>query len=270
MNANLNTPHIFDRRQVRRNRERAAAAFAPRHNVLFDETASMLMERLRDVKRDFKNILDLGAHDGGLARKLAQRDGALVVAADLSEKMLRAGGHPVRAVADEEFLPFAPASFDLVTSNLSLQTVNDLPGALAQIKMALRPDWLFLAAVLGGETLIELRTCLLEAEMAVTGGVSPRLSPSIDMQTASGLLQRAGFSLPVTDQEFVTFAYSDIYALMHDLRGMGEGNALAQRLRRPTGRKVFERAGQLYKDRFSLPDGRIQATFDVVFLHGWR
>ena len=262
--------HIFDRAQVRRNRERAASAFSLQHNALFEETATLLVERLEDVTRQFTSILDLGAHDGFLARKLAQHDDVFVIATDVSERMLQRGASLVRAVADEEYLPFAAERFDLIVSNLSLHWVNDLPGALAQIKSALRPDGLFLASFLGGQTLYELRTCLLEAELAVTGGVSPRLSPSIDMQTASGLLQRAGFTLPVTDHEVLTFTYSDIFALMRDLRGMGETNTHMQKSHRPTRRKVFEVANQLYKERFSMADGRLQATFDVIFIHGWQ
>lgn len=172
--------------------------------------------------------------------------------------------------ADEELLPFAPQSFDLIVSNLSLHWVNDLPGTLAQIWQALKPEGLFLATLFGGQTLFELRACLLDAELAVTGGVSPRLSPSIDMQTASALLQRAGFSLPVTDQEIITLSYSDIFALMRDVRGMGETNAHGQRWRKATRREVFLLADRLYKERFARADGRLPATFEVIFLHGWQ
>jgi SAM-dependent methyltransferase len=237
--------------------------------VLYEETGRYLLERIVDVKRDFPSILDLGAHDGFLAGKLAQRDTSFVVASDLSAKMLKGGMYPHGVVADEEFLPFAEQSFDLIVSNLSLHWVNDLPGALAQIKRALKPGGLFLAALLGGQTLHELRSSLLEAELAVHGGISPRLSPSIDMQTASTLLQRAGFQLPVTDQEIVTFSYSDSFALMRDLRGMGETNAHVERGRAMTPREVFLMADQIYKARFGMADGRIPASFHAVFLHGW-
>jgi NADH dehydrogenase [ubiquinone] 1 alpha subcomplex assembly factor 5 len=261
--------HIFDRGLVRRHRDRAAGAFAPRHSALREETAEQLAERIKDVKRDFKTILDLGAPPGTPARRLAA-DGGFAVAADLSEKMLKQGGVAPSVAADEEFLPFAPESFDLIVSNLGLHWVNDLPGALAQIRQALKPDGLFLAALLGGRTLFELRACLLEAELAARGGASPRLSPNLDMPTASALMQRAGFSLPVTDHEIVTFAYPDIFALMRDLRGMGEANAHQQRSRNMTGRKVFAEADRLYRERFSRADGRIAATFEVIFVHGWR
>jgi len=262
--------HIFDRALVRRHRDRAAAAFAPHHNALHQEIAAQMVDRLTDVKRDFSSVLDLGAHDGFLARQLAEREGRFVVAAEQSAAMLRHGRHVPSVVADEEILPFAPASFDLITSNLSLHWVNDLPGTLAQVRQVLRPEGMFLATLFGGDTLYELRACLLEAEMVVTGGASPRVSPSLTMQTASGLLQRAGFSLPVTDQEVITLTYSNIFALMRDLRGMGEVNAHAQRLRHPTRRAVFDLANTLYIKRFGLSDGRIPARFEILFLHGWH
>lgn len=262
--------HIFDRALVRRHRDRAAPGFAPRHSALHEEIAAQLLDRLGDVKRSFPNILDLGARDGHLARQLAPREGSFVVAADVSETMLRQGAYPVSVVADEEFLPFADASFDLVVSNLCLHWVNDLPGALAQIKKSLRPDGLFLAALLGGQTLHELRACLLEAELALTGGVSLRLSPSLDTSTASALLQRAGFILPVADQEIVMLTYTDTFALMRDLRGMGETNAHRQRLRHATRRDVFALTDRLYRERFARADGRIAATFEVIFMHGWN
>ncbi len=193
-----------------------------------------------------------------------------MVAAELSEKMLVATGAPNPVVTDEELLPFQDASFDLVVSNLSLHWVNDLPGCLAQIKRVLKPDGLFLATLLGGETLYELRTCMLEAELLLTNGISPRLSPSIDMQTASALLQRAGFNLPVTDHEIFTFTYSSLASLMRDLRGMGESNAHGERSRTPLRREVFTLTEQLYQERFANADGRLPATFDVIFMHGWN
>jgi SAM-dependent methyltransferase len=262
--------HIFDRALVRRHRDRAALGFSPRHSLLCEEIAAGILERVKDVKKDFQTILDLGAHDGQLARRLAVDAGRLVVAADLSNKMLKMGAHTSCAVADEELLPFAPETFDLVVSNLSLHWVNDLPGSLAQIRQSLKPDGLFLATILGGQTLYELRSCLLEAELTLKGGVSPRLSPNLDMQTASALLQRAGFALPVTDHEVITFSYTDIFALMRDLRGMGETHAHRQRSRKATDRGVFELADRLYKERFSDAKDRITATFDVIYMHGWR
>lgn len=265
-----NQIHIFNRRQVRRQRDRAAPGFAPSHCSLHTAMAEHLLERVDDVKRDFATVLDLGAHDGALAQRLAGTKKNFVVAADLSAAMLKAGTHPQRVVADEECLPFAAESFDLIVSNLSLHWVNDLPGALAQIRQALRPGGLFLAAFLGGQTLFELRSCLWDAELALTGGVSSRVSPSIDMQTASALVQRAGFTLPVTDHEVITLTYSDAHALMHDLRGMGETNAQLQGSRKPSRRALFNEVDRLYRDRFARADGRLPATFEAIFIHGWR
>lgn len=259
---------VFDRKLVRARRNRAAADFA-RHNALFDETACQLIERLEGIKQEFKSVLDLGAHNGHIAQHFTKCGIPLVIAADISEKMLRNVSAPSVAV-DEELLPFAPNSFDLVISNLSLHWVNDVPSALAQIKNILKPGGLFLASLIGGNSLSELRACLMDAELAVSGGASPRLSPTIDMQTASGLLQRVGFSMPVTDEEKVTLTYTDAFALMRDLRGMGETNAHQQRLRHPTRRSIFSQAAELYQERFSTAHGHIAATFDVVFLHGIR
>jgi SAM-dependent methyltransferase len=248
---------VFDRALVRKHQMRAASGFA-NHSVLFDEAAEYLAERVGDVKRSFASILDLGARHNKLADQLLTvSDNPFIVSS-------------ASIIADEEFLPFAENSFDLVVSNLSLHWVNDLPGALAQIKYALRHDGLFLAAILGGGTLHELRGCLLDAELAITGGASPRTSPMIDLPTASGLLQRAGFDLPVVDQETITLTYPNTFSLMRDLRGMGEGNAHIHRLRHATRRGVFLEAARLYQSRFGNADGTIPATFEILFLHGWK
>lgn len=198
---------VFDRRAVRAHRMRAAAGGTP---PLFREVAERLAERLEAVRRDFPRALDLGCHGGALARVLAGRVGAeLFVHADLAPGFAAAarqaaGGDAV--VADEEFLPFAPASFDLVASNLGLHWINDLPGALIQIGRALRPDGLFLASMLGGRTLAELRETLLTAELESEGGAGPRVSPFADVPDAGALLQRAGFALPVVDRDTITVA----------------------------------------------------------------
>ncbi|MFY9288302.1 MAG: methyltransferase domain-containing protein [Alphaproteobacteria bacterium] len=254
---------VFNRALVRERRDRAASRFVS-HSALFDEAAEHLIERLQDVKREFTSVLSLGAHDGGLEKHFPK---SFFVGTDLSPKLLQAQ-HAV--LADEEFLPFQENSFDLVFSNLNLHWVNDLPGALAQIRHALKPDGFFLASMLGGHTLHELRSCLMEAEMNVTGGVSPRLSPTLDLQTASSLLQRIGFTLPVVDQETITLTYPDVFSLMRDLRGMGETNAHIHRLRVPTRRAVFDEVARLYQAKFAMSDGYIPARFDVVFLHGWK
>jgi SAM-dependent methyltransferase len=246
--------HVFSRATVRQRRERTAKNFLA-YNVLFEETAAHLLERLDDVKRDFEAILSIGRADDPLNAQLAAR-GKKVTTGDFAE--------------GTEALPFAANSFDLILSNMHLHWINDLPGALAQIRHALKPGGLFLAALPGGRTLQELRACLLDAELAVTGGVSPRLSPTIELVAASALLQRAGFDLPVADEAIITLIYPDMFALMRDLRGMGETNAHAGRLRRLTGRRVFDEAAKLYRERHADAEGRIPATFEIIFMHGWK
>jgi NADH dehydrogenase [ubiquinone] 1 alpha subcomplex assembly factor 5 len=258
---------VFDRTLVRAHRDRAAADFTA-HGALFEETAARLIERLGDINQEFYTVLDLGAHTGILARHFGVRGMPLVVAADLSEKMLQDVPHPC-VVADEECLPFAPGNFDLIVSNLGLHWINDLPGALAQIKNALKPGGLFLAALIGGNSLFELRACLMESELKITDGASPRLSPSVSLQSAAALLQRAGFALPVADEEKITLEYADAFALMRDLRGMGETNANLQRLRHPARRQIFDEAARLYHTRFG-GGGCIPASFEILFLHGIR
>lgn len=243
------SPLVFDRATVRRHIARAAPHFAE-HSALFDDTAAQIEERISEVKRDFARRLDLTPFS--LLPRRAE-DVAISTAA-----------------LDAEILPFAPESFDLVASNLDLHWVNDVPGILAQIRAMLKPEGLFIAALIGGQSLHELRACLLEAELSVTGGASPRLSPTIDMPTASALMQRAGFTLPVVDKETVTLLYPDMFALMHDLRGMGQTNAHTERLRRPTRRAVFFEAARLYRERFSDAKTLIPATFEIIYLHGWK
>jgi SAM-dependent methyltransferase len=255
---------LFDRRVWRLRRDRAAGRVA----FLHDEVAERLVDRLDLVNRDFPATVDLGAGNGTLTRALARRTGSrLLIAAEPAERLLSAAPAP-RVRADPEFLPFRDASLDLVASCLVLHWCGDLPGALIQIRRALKPDGLLLAALLGGSTLVELRTALFEAELAEEGGVSPRVSPTVELGDAAVLLQRAGFAMPVADSETITVTYPDMLALLHDLRGMGETNALAARrpyLRRAT----LARAAAIYAERFANPDGRLRATFEVLFLTGW-
>jgi len=175
----------------------------------------------------------------------------------------------LRIVADEERLPFADASLDLVVSLLNLHWTNDLVGALIQIRQALKPDGLFLGALLGGETLTELRQALMQAEIDIHGGAGPRVSPFADALDGAGLLQRAGFALPVADIDRVTVRYDHPIKLMADLRAMGETNVLYERSPRPLTRAVLGRMSEIYAERFALPDGRIPATFEIVSLTGW-
>jgi NADH dehydrogenase [ubiquinone] 1 alpha subcomplex assembly factor 5 len=260
---------IFDRRQVRMQRDRAAGALTE-HDFLFRESADRLFERLLDVTRKFPLALDLGCHGGEMAERLAGNFGIeTLIAADLSPSMARKAQADLRVAADEEALPFAEGRFDLVVSNLSLHWVNDLPGALLQIRRLLKPDGLFLASMLGGETLRELRQCLLEAEIAEEGGAGPRVSPFVEVKDAGALLQRAGFKLPVADVDDVAVTYGDPFRLLADLRGMGETNALKSRRRGFSRRATLGRAMGLYVERHGDAEGRIPATFQIVTLTGW-
>jgi SAM-dependent methyltransferase len=263
---------VFDRRLLRRRRDRAAVGLGA-HDFLFREVAARLAERLDDITRRFPLALDLGCHGGELGRSVRGRGGIeTLVQADLSPAMAAqaaAGSGALTLVLDEEAVPFAEGSFDAVFSNLSLHWVNDLPGALVQLRRALKPDGLFLAAMLGGDTLNELRYCLMQAELDTVGGASPRISPFVDPGDAGGLMQRAGFALPVVDVDGLEVTYGDAFALMRDLKGMGEANALIDRYRRPSRRETFLRAAEIYRERFADRDGRLRATFQVVYLTGW-
>lgn len=262
---------LFDRHLHRQRLQRAArrpgdASFLKRRAV---EDA---VERLEAISRAFPLALDLGARSGMFAQALMgsparERVGALVEA-DLCAGMLQ--GRPgLQVVADEESLPFAEESFNLVLALLNLHWTNDLVGALIQIRRLLKPDGLFIGALLGGETLHELRTALMQAEIEVTGGAGPRISPFADPMDGAGLLQRAGFTLPVADVDRVRVRYAHPLALLADLRAMGEGNVLCERARRPLSRPVLARLCAHYHDRFGLPDGRIEATFEIIWLTGW-
>ncbi len=269
---------VFNRRVVRRHRDRAAPGMAEGMagleggDILLRESAERLCDRLDDVTRTFALALDLGCHTGQLGRALGGRGGIeTLIQCDLSAEMAaRAGDFSL--AADEEFLPFGDKTFDLILSNLSLHWVNDLPGALVQARRALRPDGLFLAALLGGETLRELRQSLAEAEIAEEDGLSPRISPMADVRDLGALLQRAGFALPVVDSDTVTVMYADPMAVMTDLRAMGETNAVAE------SRKGFTRPGTLaaaaarYGELFGDDEGgggKVPATFQIITLTGW-
>ena len=255
---------VFDRPLARRRLARAHAQGAA--SFLLDHVAAEFPERLSAILRPFPRVLDLGTPGPALMQALASRASALLVHAAPVPAALDGG---VRLVADEEALPFAPASFDLVVSALALQGVNDLPGALVQIRRVLAADGLFMGCLIGGQSLQELRLALAEAEEAITGGVSPRVAPFADLRDMGGLLQRAGFALPVTDVDTLTVRYSSMFGLLRDLRGMGATNALVARDRRPLRRAVLMRAAEIYQSRFADPDGRLRATFDFVWLSGW-
>lgn len=261
---------IFDRRLLRDRRDRAAIHFAD-HDFLIAEIAERLLDRLDDITHRFPLALDLGCRSGLLTELRAGRGGVeTVLQADLSPAMLRhAQRNGPAFIADEEWLPIKPAAIDLILSNLNLHWVNDLPGALLQIRQALKPDGLFLGAMFGGRTLQELRDCLMRAELAETGGVSPRVSPFAEVSDAAALMQRAGFALPVVDSETVTVTYGDVLKLLSDLRGMGEANLVVDRLNRPTRRSVIAHAAALYAQDYGNAEGRLTATFQVLFLTGW-
>jgi len=268
--ANRDSPavaRIFDRRTVRRRRDRTASRF-PEYDFLFREVADRLADRLADITRSFATAIELGSRNGIVRRAVAGL-GRIdrLVEADLSAAMVADGGLAV--VADEECLPFAPAAADLVLSNLSLHWVNDLPGTLVQIRRILRPDGLFLAAMLGGDTLRELRRALIEAEEATSGGAAPRVSPFAGLADAAALLQRAGFALPVADTDTITVTYADALSLMRDLRGMGETNAILARPGGFTRRTTLLEATARYVELYADEQGRIPATFQILYLAGW-
>lgn len=259
---------VFDRATVRRHRDRAAAGFSE-FDFLLREAGERLLDRLEDITRKFPLALDLGCHCGELGQMLNRRGGIEnLVQCDLSPAMAARAGR-LAVAGDEEYLPFADGGFDLVLSCLSLHWVNDLPGALIQIRRALRPDGLFVAAMFGGETGRELRQALAEAEIAVEGGLSPRVSPFADVRDMGGLLQRAGFALPVVDTDMLTVSYADPLSLMADLRGMGESNAVIERRKQLTRRATLMAAVERYRDLFGQPEGRVPATFQVLYLTAW-
>ena len=246
-------PKLFDRALLRMRQDRALrvgpAAF------LLDRVAEDMEERLHAVLRDFSDVADIWT-PGEVLRKPSR---------DRFKSISQIGMHD----AEAETLPFQPESLDLAVSGLAFQFVNDLPGVLTQIRRALRPDGLLLAALIGGDTLTELRQSFAAAEAECEGGVSPRVAPFTDLRDVGALLQRAGFALPVTDVDRIVVRYDSAFALMQDLRRMGATNILAERRRTPTRRATMLRMAQIYGERFADPDQRIRATFDVIWLSGW-
>lgn len=262
--------NVFDRRLLSQRRDRAAARWDD-YGFLVQETAERLAERLEDVTRSFTSVLDLGCHGGEMAALLSQRPGLeRFVQCDLSPAMAaRAKGRAPTVVADEEGLPFGDKAFDLVVSNLSLHWVNDLPGAFLQVRKSLQDDGLFAGCLLGGETLRELRSCLIEAEMELEGGVSPRVSPFAQIKDVGDLLRRAGLTMPVVDSDIITIDYENPMRLLDDLRGMGESNLVKERRKTFMRRQTLFSALQRYQEHFALPNGRFRATFEVIFFVAW-
>jgi SAM-dependent methyltransferase len=246
-------PILFDRALLRRRQQRAEKLGAV--TFLFDRVAEDMAERLRAVLREFSAAADIWT-PGELLRGPARDRFKSFTHLSLDELAT-------------ETLPLQPESLDLAISALAFQFVNDLPGVLAQIRRALKPDGLLLAAMIGGDTLTELRQSFAAAEAECEGGASPRVAPFADLRDIGALLQRAGFALPVTDVDRVVVRYDSAFALMTDLRLMGATNILVERSRRPTRRATLLRMAQIYSERFADPDGRIRATFDVIWLSGW-
>lgn len=267
------TALVFDRTALRRHRDRAAADFAA-HDFLFRETAERLAERLDFMARPFPVAVDLGCRTGLFAPLLHGRAGIETLLQIEASPGMLARAEGLRVQADEDFLPLAPASVDLIVSNLALHWVNDLPGALLQIRQALKPGGLFLANLFGGETLAALRHALLTAELDLRNGASPRVSPVVDMADAATLMQRAGFAEPVVDGDLLDVSYPHLFKLMSDLRGMGETDCQILRGRHFTPRSLFMRAAQIYAETAPAAPGptgeaRIQANFQLITLTGW-
>lgn len=252
MTTPTDTPRLFDRALLRARQDRARRAGA--ETFLLDRIAADLVERLQAVKRQFAHGVDLGTPGDQVRRALA-------------------GQIDLRSIAlpddDRDPLPLAAETVDLVVSALALHAVNDLPGVLAQIRRTLKPDGLLLAAMAGGDTLTELRQAFAAAETEIEGGLSPRVAPFADLRDAGALLQRAGFALPVTDVDRIVVRYDNAFALMQDLRRMGATNVLVERRRAPLRRATLVRMAEIYAERFADPDGRIRATFDMVWMSGW-
>ena len=247
--ANPAAPILFDRALLLQ-RQARAQKLGPA-TFLLDRVAEDLDERLSAVKRAFSDVADIWTPGEGLLLR------------DRFESFARV------APAQDEVLPFQPETLDLAISALAFQFVNDLPGAFAQIRRTLKPDGLLLAALIGGDTLTELRQSFAAAEAECEGGISPRVAPFADLRDVGALLQRAGLALPVTDVDRVVVRYADAFALMGDLRRMGATNILVERSRTPTRRATMFRMAEVYAERFADPDGRVRATFDIVWLSAW-
>ncbi len=263
---NPQTP--FDTVLIRQRRNRAAADYGA-FDFLKTLVATQIAERLLDSNRSFETGVDIGSHHGQVRAPLIA-SGRLdrLIHTDSSPDMLRHAQGP-RLVMDDERLAFANGSVDFITSALVLHRLNDLPGALIQIRRSLRPDGLFIGAMFGGETLMELRTAFSEAEAEMEGGISPRVAPFADVRDMGGLMQRAGFALPVVDADRHTVTYESPFALLRDLRGMGETNALNDRRKQPLRRATLMRMAEIYAQRYATPEGRVSATFQIVYLAGW-
>lgn len=257
---------LFDHSLIDTNRRRALSAGPA--DFLLDVVARELAERLSVIDRRFERAVELHGHTGATARAIVETGKIDMLERVESDGRFAAPGEAL-AVSPLETVPLAPQSTNLVVSPLSLHLTNDTPGVFVQIRRVLKPDGLFLAAIPGSGTLQELREALLAAESELTGGASPRVIPFPDVRDVGALLQRGGFALPVTDKETYTVRYDSIFPLMKDLRAMGMANPLTGRSRRPLTRGIFLRAAEIYAERFSDPDGRIRASFSIIYVSGW-
>lgn len=254
---------VFDRDRIAHNRRRASKNFS-NHDFLYQWSRDQLSDRLNDINRTFGRALHIGSRCS--VDQHAKIDQSYVL--DMTFPHSDRASTPY-ICGNEEFLPVKPRSLDLIISNLNLHSVNDLPGTLVQIQMALKNDGLFLVSLFGGETLFELRSALTQAETDIYGGASPRVFPFADKPQTGELLQRANFALPVIDSDIITVTYDNIFKLLHDIRGMGESNSILARNKRFESKALFMRAAEIYHDQFSEDDGRIVASFEIIFLLGW-
>ncbi|MEO1720205.1 MAG: methyltransferase domain-containing protein [Pseudomonadota bacterium] len=266
----VSIPQIFDRKLVAHRRNRSTQSDCARDaGFLLDRAVDDICERLSIVTRDFENALIIGAHDGRVGRALrAARPRLATLQVDHAHALLAHADEP-KLVADEEALPFAPDTFDLVIAPLTLQYCNDLPGVLAQIQSCLKPDGLLLGALMGGQTLVELSDAMLSAEAEMTDTAVMRVMPRIEVRQLGQLLQRAGFTLPVTDSDVVDVTYQTPLHAMREIKAMGGSNMLAARPPRPMTRGLLMRACEIYSDRYRTSDGRIRATFEILTITGW-
>lgn len=259
-------PQIFDRRKIAHRQQRAHHTFSD-YDFLYREVALRLLDRLNDFSRRFEKILVVGAGHGLVKDFLCNDFGynpENITVIDMIDAPL------VDVIADEEVLPFGAETFDCVISCLSLPFVNDVPGVMAQINYALKKDGVFLAASLGTLTLHELRESLMKADIEIYGGAGNRVAPFLDIVDATALMQRVKFALPVVDQDLITVSYPDIYRLMQDLKGMGVSDPLYGRQNVKATKRFFDRAANIYAADHADEGGRIKASFEILYLTGWR
>jgi SAM-dependent methyltransferase len=259
---------IFDTARIAANRHRALRNNDPNAAFLLDIAAEELGERLAVVERTFEHAVELHGATGAAGRA-AKATGKVASLTRIESERIVPETDDAFIVAPVETIPLEPGSANLILAPLNLHLTNDTPGVFIQIRRALKPDGLFLAAIPGSGTLQELREVLLAAEIEMTGGASPRVIPFADVRDVGGLMQRAGFALPVIDSETYTVRYDSIFPLMRDLRAMGMANPLAERSRKPLTRAFFLRAAEIYAERYADPDGRIRATFSIIYVSGW-